>query len=140
MLTSSLAIIGLIKKAAQYTPASNAFQSKLYFNLEWYDHTQNRFYCEDMAAFGELAEAFKDIVRVGMMLTIHGHLLGYTAPQIICDHISVKNTSWPLPPVQATELKAANTSPSATNCVSCSGNLKDPGMGPTYKYCPTCEG
>jgi hypothetical protein len=36
-------------------------------------------------------------------------------------------------------LKTANTSPSATNCVSCGGKLKDPGMGPLYKHCPKCE-
>ena len=37
------------------------------------------------------------------------------------------------------DLKTANTSPSAANCASCGGKLKDPGMGPTYKHCPKCE-
>jgi hypothetical protein len=36
-------------------------------------------------------------------------------------------------------LKAANTSSLATNCASCGGKLKDPGMGPIYKHCPKCE-
>jgi len=36
-------------------------------------------------------------------------------------------------------LKTANTKPEATHCAACGGKLKDPGMGPTYKYCPKCE-
>ena len=37
------------------------------------------------------------------------------------------------------DLKVANTEPSATECASCGGKLKDPGMGPRFKYCPICE-
>ena len=37
------------------------------------------------------------------------------------------------------DLKAANTSPLATNCASCGSKLKDPGMGPRFKYCSKCE-
>jgi hypothetical protein len=37
------------------------------------------------------------------------------------------------------DLKAKNTSSSATHCISCGSKLKDPGMGPLYKHCPKCE-
>lgn len=39
----------------------------------------------------------------------------------------------------ATALKVANTRTDARVCAKCSGSLKDPGMGPTYKHCPRCE-
>jgi hypothetical protein len=42
-------------------------------------------------------------------------------------------------PQKTINLKTANISPSATNCASCGGKLKDPGMGPLYKHCPKCE-
>jgi hypothetical protein len=42
-------------------------------------------------------------------------------------------------PQKTINLKTANTFFSATNCASCGGKLKDPGMGPTYKHCPKCE-
>jgi hypothetical protein len=37
------------------------------------------------------------------------------------------------------DLKAENTKAGVTCCVACGGLLKDPGMGPKYKYCPKCE-
>lgn len=37
------------------------------------------------------------------------------------------------------ELKRLNTKPGAKNCASCGSPLSDPGMGPTFKHCPTCE-
>jgi len=36
-------------------------------------------------------------------------------------------------------LKAANTMPEATVCARCGGRLRDPHMGPMFKYCPKCE-
>jgi hypothetical protein len=42
-------------------------------------------------------------------------------------------------PQKTINLKTANTSPSATNCASCGGKLKDRGMGLAYKHCPKCE-
>jgi hypothetical protein len=37
------------------------------------------------------------------------------------------------------DLKAENTKVGVINCAACGGLLKDPGMGPKYKYCPKCE-
>lgn len=37
------------------------------------------------------------------------------------------------------ELKRRNTDPSAMSCAQCGGSLKDPGLGPVFKHCPTCE-
>jgi hypothetical protein len=37
------------------------------------------------------------------------------------------------------DLKSLNTQPGSTNCAGCNGLLKDPGMGPRFKYCPKCE-
>jgi hypothetical protein len=37
------------------------------------------------------------------------------------------------------DLKSLNTQPDSTNCAGCNGLLKDPGMGPRFKYCPKCE-
>lgn len=36
-------------------------------------------------------------------------------------------------------LKSKNTTSNATHCDSCGAELKDPGMGPSYKHCPICE-
>jgi hypothetical protein len=37
------------------------------------------------------------------------------------------------------DLKSLNTQPDSTNCAGCNGLLKDPRMGPRFKYCPKCE-
>ena len=37
------------------------------------------------------------------------------------------------------DLKFYNTQPGRTTCHSCSGKLKDLGMGDRFKFCPTCE-
>lgn len=41
--------------------------------------------------------------------------------------------------VTSDQIKRANTIPGIKFCAACGGLLKDPGMGPTYKYCPRCE-
>ncbi len=42
-------------------------------------------------------------------------------------------------PLDKAALKAANTSPGAKFCAACGGPLKDPGMGPAFRFCPKCE-
>jgi len=37
------------------------------------------------------------------------------------------------------DLKERNTTPQATHCVKCGGELKDPGLGSAFKHCPICE-
>lgn len=37
------------------------------------------------------------------------------------------------------KLKELNTTLEATNCGCCRMKLKDPGLGPKFKYCPKCE-
>ena len=41
--------------------------------------------------------------------------------------------------ISCDEIKIANTSVNSTNCIKCSGPLKDLGMGPQFKFCPICE-
>ena len=36
-------------------------------------------------------------------------------------------------------LKELNTKLEAIVCAKCGAKLKDPGLGPIYKHCPTCE-
>jgi hypothetical protein len=50
-----------------------------------------------------------------------------------------KTVSLIVKPMKALILKNENTKQNATNCASCGGKLKDPGMGPLYKHCPKCE-
>jgi len=40
--------------------------------------------------------------------------------------------------IGTTSLKSLNTDGRAT-CAACGCQIKDPGMGPTYRYCPKCE-
>lgn len=41
--------------------------------------------------------------------------------------------------IAADELKRRNTDPAAVVCAQCGRQLSDPGLGSSYKHCPTCE-